>query len=102
MGILNKLGIGNDGLITSGNTTQGIVTDVKKCWWVKVKTKPVLTSYSDGVKHPHIIHYTYEVLGEKYTGSKTLSYMVAPPNKNAYVTVYYDPNDPSKSTIKFP
>ncbi|MBE6008125.1 MAG: hypothetical protein E7235_02880 [Lachnospiraceae bacterium] len=100
MGIFNRSN--KKDLMSNGNTVRGIVTDVKKCWWIKVKTKPVLTSYSDGVKYPHTVHYEYEVMGEKYTGSKTLGYMVTPPNKNAYITVYYDIDDPSESTIKYP
>ena len=102
MGILNKLGLNSDNLISKGNSVQGVVTEVKKCWWLKVKTKPVITNYSDGVKYPHKVCYKYDVMGESYTGSKTLSYMITPPNQNAYVTVYYDPDNPSESTIKYP
>ena len=89
-------------LISSENSVRGIVTDVKKYWWLKIKTKPVKTSFSDGVKYPHKVYYEYEVMGEKYQGVETLSYMVTPPNKNAYITVYYDVDIPSVSTIKYP
>ena len=101
MGIFNKPGLCSDDLISKGNSVQGVVTEVKKCWWLKVKTKAV-TIFNDGVRYPHKVYYEYEIMGEKYQGSKTLSYMITPPNKNAYITVYYDVSDPSKSTIKYP
>ena len=101
MGFFGNTKTNKSFLLSNGNSVKGIVTDVKKCWWLKVKTKAV-TIFNDGVRYPHRVYYEYEVMGEKYQGSKTLSYMVTPPNKNAYITVYYNPDDPAENTIKYP
>ena len=50
---LRMFGIGVSDAITGGQT-EGVITDVKTCWWLKVNTKPVRRNMFDGALFPHI------------------------------------------------
>lgn len=87
-------------IISAGIKTIGRVTNVKKCWWIKVNTKPVRTHLLDGAVFPHIIYFTYTVNNIDYTGKKYVSYKSVPPTKNAEIEVYYDSNNPKMYVFK--
>ena len=87
-------------IISAGIKTVGKITGVKKCWWIKVNTKPVRTHSLDGAVFPHIIYFTYTVSNIGYTGKKYISYNSAPPAKNAEIEVFYDRNNPKMYVIE--
>ena len=100
MNILNCFGIGVDDIISKNIFTEGIVTEVKTCWWLKVNKKPIRTSASDGAVFPHIICFTYKVNGKEYTGRLFADWNVRCPAKSEFITVYYDKDAPEKYAVK--
>ena len=62
---LRMFGIGVMNAI-AGEQTEGVVSQVKTCWWLKVNTKPIRRNMFDGALFPHIIYFTYTVGGEVY------------------------------------
>ena len=87
----------NKKLLKQGEETIAIVKEIKKCWWIKINTKPVRTHTLDGAKFPHKIIYEYEANGETYIGKQYLSWQIEPPAVNNKIKVYYQKNDPKKS-----
>lgn len=83
-------GLGGKKIIEGGCKTLGKITDVKKCWWLKVNAKPVRTHALDGAEFPHIIHFTYNVNGVQYLGKRWLSHSAQPPRIGEEFTVYYE------------
>ena len=100
MNILQLLGFGEEKIFAQNVSVIGHVTAVKKCWWLKVNTKPVRTSMWDGAKFPHIAEFTYEADGKAYTGRRWVSYEDVPPAVGKAVRVYYDSKDPRKYAVK--
>ena len=90
---LRMFGIGVTDAI-AGKETKGIVTEVKRCWWLKVNTKSVRKGAFDGALFPHIIHFTYSVNGISYKGKLFVSLNVRCPQKGETLEVYYDPDKP--------
>ncbi len=90
----------NKKIIASGVKTTAKVTSVKKCWWLKVNTKPVRAHSFDGAAFPHIIYFAYVVNNIEYTGKQFISYKSAPPNPGAEIEVYYDIKDPKNYVVK--
>ena len=100
MSVLRMLGFGEKKIFSQNTFVPGRITAVKKCWWLKVNTKPVRHDMWDGAKFPHIAEFTYEVDGKAYTGKRWISYDDMPPSVGTAVRVYYDRNDPAKYAVK--
>ena len=100
MSILNGLVLGRKKILAQNHTTIGTVVQVKKCWWLKVNTKPFRTNALDGALFPHIIHFTYNVDGKEHKGSRYISWSVHCPQPQEWITVYYDPEKPSKCALR--
>ena len=96
--LLRMFGIGVTNAI-AGMKTEGKVTEVKTCWWLKVNTKPVRTSMMDGAVFPHIIHFSYTVHGETYRGKRYVNWNKRCPEKGEKLTVYYEKEAPAKFAV---
>jgi len=83
----------------AGEKTEGVVTEVKTCWWLKVNTKPVRRSAIDGALFPHIIHFTYSVGGQVYKGKRYVNWNKRCPVKDERITVHYEAENPEKYTV---
>ena len=99
MGFPETFGFGAKKIIARGNSVSGVVTGMKTCWWLKVNTRPVRAHALDGAVFPHIVHFSYTVNGQGYTGSRYVSRKKLCPHINEPVVVYFDSSNPSKCTI---
>ena len=99
MKLLRTFGWGEKKLLAAGLTTVGKVTDVKRCWWLKVNTKPVRVSGLDGAVFPNIIHFTYQVDGASYQGSRYVGLNPNFPRKGETLTVFYDASAPARYAV---
>ena len=95
---LRMFGIGVTNAI-AGEQTEGVVTEVKTCWWLKVNTKPVRRSAIDGALFPHIIHFTYSVSGQTYKGKRYVNWNKRCPVKDERITVHYEQENPEKYAV---
>lgn len=100
MKLLNVFGIGEQELFSQGIKTEGIVTDVRTWRFLKVNTKPMRVTASDGAAFPHRILFRYEAEGGPYTGSRVLSPSTDCPAVGDRVTVYYDEEKPQRCAVK--
>lgn len=100
MSFLRMMGFGEKKIFAENLFTQGCVTDVKKCWWIKVNTKPVRRDMWDGAMYPHIITFTYAVNGVQYTGRRFVPHDVTPPAKGQLIRAYYSADAPQKYAVK--
>ena len=100
MKLLRTFGLGEKKLVAAGHSVTGKVTDVKRCWWLKVNTKAVRTGPMDGASFPHIIHFTYTVDGVIYQGSRYVGLSPFYPKKGDSVTVFYDEGEPARYAVK--
>jgi hypothetical protein len=98
MMFLRMFGIGAHNAI-AGSKTEGIVTAVKTCFWLKINTKPVRTHAGDGAMYPHIIHFTYQVNGQPYKGKRWVMWNKRCPVKDERIPVYYEENAPEKFAV---
>jgi len=96
--LLRMFGIGTRSAI-AGDQTEGTVTEVKTCYWFKINTKPVRRHMWDGAVYPHIIHFTYSVNGQTYTGKRFIYYNRRCPVKGETITVHYQPDSPAKYAV---
>ena len=96
--MLRIFGIGVSAAI-AGEKTEGLVTDVKTCWWLKVNTKPVRRNMYDGALFPHIIYFTYRVNGQTYTGKRYVNWNKRCPMKGEKITVYYEQDNPENFAV---
>lgn len=83
----------------AGKQTIATVTDVKRCWWLKVNTKAFRRNMFDGALFPHIIHFTYCVNDQTYTGKRYVNWNKRCPIKDEKVTVYYEADAPEKYAV---
>ena len=67
--------------------------------WLKVNTKPVRRNMFDGALFPHIIHFTYCVNEQTYTGKRYVNWNKQCPMKGEKITVYYEPDRPDKYAV---
>lgn len=100
MRILRLFGFGSKAILAENHAVQGVVIDVKKCWWIKVNTKPVRAHLFDGALFPHIITYRYAVSGQEYTGKRFIGVYTRCPQQGERIPVYYSEENPDKSTIR--
>ena len=95
---LRMFGIGVTDAI-AGKETKGIVTEVKRCWWLKVNTKAFRRNMFDGALFPHIIHFTYCVNGQSYTGKRYVNWNLRCPVQGEKLTVHYEAAAPEKYAV---
>lgn len=95
---LRMFGLGVTGAI-AGEQAEGVVTEVKICWWLKINTKPVRRNMFDGAVFPSIIHFTYTVNGEVYQGKRYVNWNKQSPQKGEKLTVYYEKENPAKYAV---
>ena len=95
---LRMFGIGVTNAI-AGEQTEGKVTEVKTCWWLKVNTKPIRRNMFDGTVFPHIICFTYVVGGQTYRGKRYVNWDKPCPQKGAKLTVYYEKENPANYAV---
>ena len=95
---LRMFGIGCDAAIAGGRT-EGTVTQVKTCYWLKVNTKSVRKGAADGALFPHIIHFTYRVAGKDYTGKRYVNWNKRCPVKDETIVVHYEKDAPEKYAV---
>lgn len=88
-------------LLESGTTVPGIIIGVKRCWWLKVNRKPVRTTALDGATFPYIVSFTYAVNGQPYKSKRFVSPGDPAPAVGQSATVYYDSQNPQKSTVEY-
>ena len=99
MKLLRTFGLGEKALLASQCTVTGKVTEVKRCWWLKVNTKPVRMSGMDGAVFPNIICFTYEVGGSTSQGSRYVGLSPVYPREGAKLTVFYDERNPARYAV---
>ena len=95
---LRMFGIGVTKTIT-GEQTQGVVAEVKTCWWLKVNTKAFRRNMFDGAVFPHVLHFTYTVDGQTYRGKRYVNWNKRCPQKGEKLTVYYEKENPAKYAV---
>lgn len=88
-------------ILECGETTEGVVTEVKTCWWIKINTKPIRSHALDGAVFPHVIRFEYSAAGERYNSKAFVSYLLRCPQKGERVIVCYDRQNPRKCAVKF-
>ena len=94
MKLFRMFGIGTTAAI-AGSKTEGIVCKVSTCYWLKVNTKAVRASASDGAVYPHIIHFTYTADHKEYSGKR----YVHCPYEGEKITVYYEAEKPDNYAV---
>lgn len=95
---LRMLGIGTANAF-GGEKTEGIVTEVKTCYWFRVNTKPVRRYSGDGAVYPHIICFSYRVGEQTYTGKRWVHWNKRCPVKDERITVHYEEAAPEKYAV---
>ena len=93
------LGFGSKKLISQGAYVHGTVTNIQKCWWIRINPKPIRSHALDGAIFPHIITYEYDVSGKNYCGRQMISAYKRCPQIHETVRVFYDPFHPAKATL---
>lgn len=96
MEILRMFGIGAQKLIAANHKTEGTVTEVKPCYFLKINQKALRSTPLDGAVFPHIIHFTYQVDGNVYRGRRFVNWTQTPPRRGDRLTVYFNPDRPAR------
>lgn len=96
MNLLQLFGIGSGTILANGHSVPGIVTDVYRCWWLRINTKPVRRFSGDGAVYPHIITFEYQADGTSCIGKLYIPVRFRVPCKGEKIEVYVDPDDPGK------
>ena len=96
--LLRMFGIGSANAIAGGQT-EGVVTEVKTCYWLKVNTKPVRAHSLDGALFPHIIRFTYRVGEREFSAGRYVNWNLRCPRRGERIRVYYDEAAPEKYAV---
>ncbi len=99
MNIRQALGMGAKKLMREGLPATGQVTEVKRCWWLKINTKPVRKDMWDGAIFPHHVFYRYQADGKEYEGSRIISAYAVPPKKGDTIFLYRHKSKPERSAM---
>lgn len=86
-------------IIAQNNCTEGTITEMEKCWWIKINTKPIRSHSLDGALFPYTVHFKYNVDGTEYKGKKFIGLNTRGLNAGNKITVYYDGLRPSKYAV---
>jgi len=96
MNLLRLFGIGSNAILAKDSSVPGTVTDVYRCWWLRINTKPVRRFSGDGAVYPHIITFEYQADGMSRIGKLYIPVRYRVPSKGEKIEVYLDPDDPLK------
>lgn len=99
-GVLCIFGLGEQKIISENSKTIGRITNVKKCWWLKINTKSIRTHTRDGAKFPAIISFDYFVEGMRYKGKRYVSWRRSCPHIGEEVVVFYDKGNPDCYAVR--
>lgn len=99
MTLCTIFGIGAKKIRAQNHKANGIVTKVKKCWWVKVNRKVVRMHPLDGAEFPRMVDFVYSVKGEEYRGYSFVKAGKKCPKVGKKIIVYYDKDKPSRYAI---
>lgn len=86
-------------IIAQNNCTQGTVTELKKCWWLKINTKPVRQHSLDGAVFPETVYFHYSVMNREYTGHKFIGLNTRNIHTGDKITVYFDSEHPERCVL---
>lgn len=100
MNIKCLFGIGSTKIMSENNTVDGIITNIKVCWWLKINKKPIRTNALDGAVFPYIIQFKYIVNGKEYYGTRFINLSIAYPQNGSKIKIYYKKNRPSEYTVE--
>lgn len=90
---------GKKKIIAQNNRTEGVITSVEKCWWIKINTKPVRSHSLDGAVFPEIIYFKYSVNDTEYNGHKFVG-IRKKFESGQRIAVYFDENKPSRYAVE--
>ena len=79
--------------------TEGIVISVKKQWWLKINTKALRTSPTDGAAFPHTVKVKYIVDGNEYIKRAWIGAGRPVPQEGSTVPVLYNTEKPSEAKL---
>jgi len=96
--LLRMFGIGVSKAFAGGQT-EGTVTKVDHCYWFKVNTKPVRKHMADGAVFPHIIHFSYCVGENSYSGKRWVPWNKRCPVKGEKISVHYEQERPERFAV---
>jgi len=95
MQLFRTYGIGESRILKKNSYTEGTVSSVKRCWWIRVKTKPArLYASDDNTCYAHIITFHYYVGEESFEGKRYIPLHYRVPVVGESISVYYDPKNP--------
>lgn len=77
-------------------TASGVVISAKRCWWLKINTKPVRTHALDGAVFPYCVTVRYSAEGREFESRGFVVWKNAVPSVGQSVVVLYDARRPGK------
>lgn len=96
MNLFRLFGMGEAAIMAKNHSVQGTVSQVYRCWWLTVNTKPFRRYSGDGALYPYIITFSYTVDSVPYQGKRYIPVRYRVPQKGETIDVFYDPDDPAK------
>lgn len=78
-------------------TASGVVISAKRCWWLKINTKPVRTHALDGAVFPYRVTVRYSAEGREFESRGFVVWKIAVPSAGQRVAVRYDARRPGKA-----
>ena len=96
MNILRLFGIGSKAIFEKNTSVSGTVTQVYRCWWLRINTKPVRRYSGDGAVYPHVITFDYQVDDIKYTGKLWIPVRYRVPSRGETIDIFIDPDAPAQ------
>lgn len=96
MNVFRIFGIGGDKIRAKKYSVPGTITDVSRCWWLRINTKPIRRFSGDGAVYPSIITFSYVVDNIPYVGKLYIPYRCRVPQAGETIDIYYDPANPKK------
>lgn len=100
MTLFSIFGIGAKKVIAQNHKANGIVTKIKKCWWIKKNRKSLRVHSLNDAEFPRMVDYVYSVKGEEYRGYSFFKAGKPCPRVGKKIIVYYDKNNPSHYAIE--
>lgn len=83
-------------------TASGVVISAKRCWQLKINTKPVRTHALDGAVFPYRVTVRYSAEGREFESRRLVVWKNAVPYVGQSVVVRYDTRRPGKALKIFP
>lgn len=93
-------GFGVKRIFDSNCKTPAVVTNVTRCGWLRINTKPVRRYSGEGALYPHIITFRYRMCGTEYGGKHWITWRKQPPAKGTEVQLYIDPENHARYALE--